>query len=231
MGVSDIKRDHLNTNLRRFMTFTLADDTYGLPILKIREIISVIEITVIPRMPSFIKGVINLRGTVLPVADMRIKFGLPEIEVTKDTCILVLQITIDNEDVLLGALVDNVKEVLEIEETQIQPTPSIGTRYKAEFLKGMLTVDEDFIMLLNLDLIFSSEELLDETMKIAMDVASLAPQALAAAKEAMGDALDFRLDKGLKFEVDLFAELFSTQDQKEGLAAFLEKREPNFTGE
>ena len=104
-------------------------------------------------------GVINLRGQVLPVIDMRIKFGMTPTEPTVDTCIIVLNLEIENEEVKLGILVDAVSEVLELEENQIEPSPSIGTKYKAEFIKGMWKKDESFIMLLNLDLIFTRDEI------------------------------------------------------------------------
>ena len=162
--MENIKNKGTAEKTQTYLSFMLGNEVFAANVKNVINILEMKPITEVPHSPDYIKGVINLRGTVLPVADMRVKFGLPEIKITKDTCILVLQINIDDENILLGALVDNVKEVLEIEESQIEPAPSIGTKYKAEFLKGMLTVEDNFIMLLNMDLIFSSEELfvLDE---------------------------------------------------------------------
>jgi len=129
------------------------------------------HITNVPKSPDYIKGVINLRGNVLPVVDLRIKFGMPEITITKDTCILVLQIELEGENVMLGALVDSVKAVLEINEDNMESSPSIGSKYKVEFIKGMWRVDESFIMILNIDLIFSSEEFLLLNESKEMEVA------------------------------------------------------------
>lgn len=105
------------------------------------------------------KGVINLRGAVLPLIDTRIKFDMPETEYTPNTCILVLDIDLNGEPVHVGALVDSVQEVIEIDDAQIQPPPSIGSKYRSEFIEGMAKINEEFIMLLNMDLIFSTSEL------------------------------------------------------------------------
>lgn len=105
------------------------------------------------------KGVINLRGAVLPLIDTRIKFDMPETEYTPNTCILVLDIDLNGEPVHVGALVDSVQEVIEIDDSQIQPPPSIGSKYRSEFIEGMAKINEEFVMLLNMDLIFSTSEL------------------------------------------------------------------------
>ena len=105
------------------------------------------------------KGVINLRGTVLPVIDTRVKFGMSPTEYTTNTCIIVMDIVVDNESVQLGALVDAVQAVLEIEPNQIMPAPSIGSRYRSEFIDGVTSIDEKFVMILDMDAIFSSNDL------------------------------------------------------------------------
>ena len=106
------------------------------------------------------KGVINLRGTVLPLVDTRLKFGMTQTEITTDTCILVLEVKVHDESINIGALVDSVQEVLELEESDIQPPPSIGSKYKSEFIYGMAKSKEEFIMLLDMDKVFSTEEML-----------------------------------------------------------------------
>jgi purine-binding chemotaxis protein CheW len=105
------------------------------------------------------KGVINLRGSVLPLIDTRIKFDLGETEFTTNTCILVLDIDLSGDAVHVGALVDSVQEVIEIEDSKILPPPSIGSKYKSEFIEGMAKINDEFIMLLNMDMIFSTTDL------------------------------------------------------------------------
>jgi purine-binding chemotaxis protein CheW len=123
------------------------------------EILEIPRITKVPRSPEFMRGVVNLRGNVLPVIDTRIKFGMPAIVDTINTCILVLNISIEGREVVLGAVVDAVQEVMEIDENTIQAVPSVGAKYKTEFIKGMIKVQEHFIMILNLDLVFTTDEM------------------------------------------------------------------------
>ena len=112
-----------------------------------------------PQTPDYLLGVINLRGQVVPVVDMRIKLGLPKGQETEDTCIIVVEVQFDGEAIVVGALADAVREVLEIRMDQIEPPPRLGTRLKTEFLTGMGKVDEQFIILLNIDRVFNSEDL------------------------------------------------------------------------
>jgi purine-binding chemotaxis protein CheW len=142
-----------------YLTFKLGEETFGANVSKVLNILEMTKITKVPKSPGYMKGVINLRGSVLPLIDTRIKFDMPETEYTANTCILVLDIDMNGESVHVGALVDSVQEVIEINETQIQPPPSIGSKYKSEFIEGMAKINEEFIMLLNMDLIFSSSEL------------------------------------------------------------------------
>ena len=110
-------------------------------------------------MPEFMCGVINLRGGVVPVVDLRLKFGMSEAEKTVNTCIVIVEVSIDEESAVLGALVDSVQEVFEFEPDQIEPAPKIGTRLKTDFIKGMGKRDDQFIMILDIDKVFSIEEL------------------------------------------------------------------------
>jgi purine-binding chemotaxis protein CheW len=107
-------------------------------------------ITMVPNSAAHMRGVINLRGNVLPVIDLRIKFGMPATEFTDETCIIVLSVLIDDENVQLGILVDAVDEVLEIKNSEIEDSPAIGTKYKVEFIQGMYRLQQGFIMLLNM---------------------------------------------------------------------------------
>jgi purine-binding chemotaxis protein CheW len=129
------------------------------------------KITQVPKAPEYMKGVINLRGSVLPVVDTRIKFAMSPTEYTNNTCILVLEIDIDGESLHVGGLVDSVQEVLEIDKDQILPPPNIGNKFKSQFITGMYKVnDEQFIMILDMDKIFTIDEIfslkenLDETI-------------------------------------------------------------------
>jgi purine-binding chemotaxis protein CheW len=110
-------------------------------------------------MPDFVRGVINLRGSVVPVVDLRAKFGLPPTERTVDTRILIVEITVDQESTVLGALADAVKEVIELEPEQIDPPPKIGTRLKTDFIRGVGKRDDEFIIILDVDRVFSNDEL------------------------------------------------------------------------
>jgi purine-binding chemotaxis protein CheW len=142
------------------LSFLLGDEFFAVKVEKVHEILEVPKITKVPRTPSYMRGVINLRGNVLPVIDTCIKFGMPPNADTVNTCIMVLNIRMENEDVVLGAVVDAVQEVLEVQPHQIQPAPSIGSKYKSEFIDGMVKINEQFIMLLNMDRAFSAEELI-----------------------------------------------------------------------
>ena len=153
--------DGLIKDIQTYLSFRLGNETFATNVQKVLNILELKPITKVPHAPEFMRGVINLRGNVLPVIDMRVKFGMEKIEATVDTCIIVLNVEINGDEVMLGILVDAVSEVLEIDENLIEPSPSIGTRYKAEFLKGMWRNGEDsFIMLLNIDLIFSTDEVI-----------------------------------------------------------------------
>jgi len=147
------------TKINSYLTFKLGDEIFGANVAKILNILEMTKITKVPKSPPFMKGVINLRGAVLPLIDTRVKFDMGETEYTTNTCILVLDIDLNGESVHVGALVDAVQEVIEIDEVQIQPPPSIGSKYKSEFIEGMAKITDEFIMLLNMDLIFSTSEL------------------------------------------------------------------------
>ncbi|MEM7549423.1 MAG: chemotaxis protein CheW [Bacteroidota bacterium] len=142
-----------------YLTFKLDQEIFGSTVNHVLEIIEVPKITKVPNAPTFMRGVINLRGRVLPVVDTRIKFGLPSVEDTVETCIVVLSIKVDGQEIVLGALVDAIKAVLEIEEDQIKPPPSIQSGYQSEFIDGMVKNEEDFILLLNMEKVFSTQEI------------------------------------------------------------------------
>ncbi|MBU0995032.1 MAG: chemotaxis protein CheW [Proteobacteria bacterium] len=162
----------------QYLTFMLDEETYALDISRVREVLDFTEVTKVPRMPDFMRGVINLRGGVVPVVDLRLKFGMSKTQKTVDTCIIIMEIAIDDEVTLIGTLADSVKEVLNLESDQIEPPPKIGTRLKTEFIKGMGKKNNDFIIILDIDRVFSAEELMIVQESDALDIsASMKDQA------------------------------------------------------
>lgn len=147
------------TQTSQYLTFKLDDEIYALDINQVREVLDFTDVTKVPKMPNFMRGVINLRGGVVPVVDLRLKFGMSKTEKTVDTCIIIMEITLDQEITLLGAMADSVQEVLTLEPEQIEPAPRIGTRLKTEFIKGMGKKNDEFIIILDIDRVFSAEEL------------------------------------------------------------------------
>ena len=143
----------------QYLTFQLSDEVFGLAIGKVREVLDFDTVTKVPQTPEYMLGVINLRSSVVPVIDMRLKFGMDQVEQTVDTCIIVLEINVDGDSIVVGALADSVREVLDINPDQIEPPPRLGTRLNTEFINGMGKVDEQFMILLNIDRIFNSDEL------------------------------------------------------------------------
>ncbi len=144
---------------KTYLTFTLDGELFAVDVSKVREVLDLTTITKIPKTPDYMRGVINLRGSVVPVIDLRLKFGMSKTETQVNTCIIVLEINMDDEIVVLGALADSVQEVFELEPEQIEAAPKFGTKFKEEFLKGMGKREDKFIMILNIDKVFTSEEL------------------------------------------------------------------------
>jgi len=135
----------------QYLTFVLADETYGVAILKVQEIIGIVDVTKVPRLPDFVRGVINLRGKIIPVVDLRLKFNLSGTEDTDRTCIIVMQVTNSDDEVTMGIIVDEVSEVTDIDPNQIEPPPSFGSAIDGDFIVGMGKLDERVIMLLDVD--------------------------------------------------------------------------------
>jgi purine-binding chemotaxis protein CheW len=143
----------------QYLTFRLSDEMFALDVSQVREILDFSTITRMPRTPDFMRGVINVRGSVVPVIDLRRKFGLTKTEKTVDTRIMVMELKMDGEQTVLGAMADSVHEVLELEEGQIEAPPSIGSRWRTEFIKGIGKRNDEFIIILDIDRVFSSDEL------------------------------------------------------------------------
>ncbi len=141
-----------------YLTFKLDEESFAINVEKVLSILEYTKITKVPNSPSYLKGAINLRGKVLPVIDLRIRFGLAPITITKSTVILVVILELDGGITQLGILVDAVHEVLEIKDEMILPTVTIGTRYKSEFINGLISHNDAFLMLIDLERVFTTEE-------------------------------------------------------------------------
>jgi len=143
----------------KYLTFTLADEEYGIGILKIKEIIGLMQITTVPQTPEFIKGVINLRGKVIPVVDLRLRFGMDSMDYTERTCIIVVEINGNKGSVQIGIVVDSVSEVLNIRGEDIEDTPAFGAKLNTDFISGMAKTEENVKILLDIDRVLSAQEL------------------------------------------------------------------------
>lgn len=143
----------------QYLTFTLAGEQYAVEVYKVKEVLEYTTVTRVPRTQEFMRGVINLRGSVVPVIDLRLKFGLGATEKGVDTSIIVLELEIAGDTVVLGTLADAVREVINLDESQIEPAPQIGAKISTNFIRGIGKQDEHFIIILNIDRIFTEEEL------------------------------------------------------------------------
>lgn len=147
------------TGETQYLTFLLTGEEYAIPILRVREIVAFEELTRVPRMPAFIRGVMNLRGTVLPVIDLSVKLGMEPSLVSRTTCVLTLELNRDGDLTTVGLLADEVRQVVEFDRSQIEPAPAFGTRLSLEFLDGMGRLDAKFALILNIDKLLSALEL------------------------------------------------------------------------
>ncbi len=160
-----------NKNMEKtgsYLSFKLSDEFFAIQVMRIIEILEVPKITKVPQSPDFLVGVINLRGAVLPVIDSRLKFGMSKTDYTINTCILVLKIEVDEEEVFVGALVDSVSEVFDIELSKIKASPTLATKYRADYIEGMIQIEDGFMMVLNIDKVFSSMDL--ESIAVAKEI-------------------------------------------------------------
>jgi len=143
----------------QYLTFTLDQELYAIRVFKVREVLEVRKITKVPRMDDFMRGVINLRGGVVPVADLRLKFNMPEVESDINTSIVVTEVCFDGNSMVVGILVDSVQEVIELLPEHIQEPPKVGTSLDMNFMEGMGKKNEEFIIIIDIDKVFSAEEI------------------------------------------------------------------------
>lgn len=158
------------SDLNQYLTFTLTDELFALDIAWVKEILSDVKITKIPKMPHFIMGVINVRGHAMPVINLHRKFGMPDAPLTNETCVIITEIEMGGEMVVIGALADTVQEVLELKPDQIDPPPKMGTAIDARFMKGFGKHNEAFIIILDINGVFTDEDI--EAVQLAGDYAS-----------------------------------------------------------
>ena len=151
--------EDVDSKIIQYLTFNLDKEVFALDIAKVREVLDFTSVTKVPQTPDFMRGVINLRGGVVPVIDLRLKFGMEMTESTVNTCIIIVEVELEDEKTVLGALADSVKEVIDLHDDQIEPAPKLGTQINTEFLDGMGKHNDNFVLLLNIDQIFSLEEL------------------------------------------------------------------------
>lgn len=144
----------------QYLTFRLEDEMFAINVAQAREILDLLPITKVPRMAEFMRGVVNVRGNAVPVVDLRMKFGLAPSEDTIETRIVILEIIVDGETTLIGAVVDSVHEVLELRPDRIEASPHIGSRWRTEFIKGIGKHDDQFIIIIDISKVFSTDETL-----------------------------------------------------------------------
>lgn len=143
----------------KYLTFHLGNEEFAIQVLRVREIMGVQEITAVPQTPGYVKGVINLRGKVIPVVDLRLKFGLPELEYTARTCIIVVQIESDSGRMMIGVIVDAVSEVLTLQPADIEDTPDFGSGVVTPYLLGMAKIKGKVKILLDINMVLSTQDL------------------------------------------------------------------------
>ena len=143
----------------QFLTFGLGDDVFAIDVTMAKEVLDFAEVTQVPQTPDYMLGVINLRGSVVPVIDMRLKFAMEDREKTRDSCIIVVEVNVDGEAITVGALADSVQEVMDMDESQIEPPPRIGTKLNTEFIRGMGNLGDKFVIILDINKVFSADDL------------------------------------------------------------------------
>jgi len=143
---------------QQYLTFLLADEEYAISILRVKEIIGYDTVTSVPKTPTWVRGVINLRGNVVPVVDLAVRFGLAERPVTKTTCIIIVEWQMETQNTMMGVIADAVSQVMDIAAGEIQAAPSFGTRVKVDYLQGMAEIGKKFALLLDIDKVLSGED-------------------------------------------------------------------------
>lgn len=145
-------------SVAQYLSFQVAGESYAVGVLQAREIIEYSTLTRVPHAPPAVRGVINLRGSVVPVVDLAVKFGLPASEIGRRTCVVIVECTLDGESTVMGVMADAVNHVLDLGPADIEPAPSFGTRVRTEYLKGMGKLEQGFVLLLDMDKLLTANE-------------------------------------------------------------------------
>jgi purine-binding chemotaxis protein CheW len=167
MGASNQGKNQLPLSTVQYLTFLTAGEEYAVGIGKVREIIEYEAVTTVPNTPVWIRGVTNLRGRVVPVVDLAVKFGLPSSRISKFSCVIITEVMFQGENLTMGVLADSVCQVVELSADQIEAAPPFGTRVKTEYLLGMGAMGKKFCLILDIDKVLSAEELLAVTETVA----------------------------------------------------------------
>ncbi len=141
------------------LTFIVSDEEFAVPIMQVKEILEYGQLTQVPMVPGFIRGVINLRGSVVPVIALAAKFGKPVREITRRTCIVIMEVEVDGDEMEMGIVVDRVLQVVNIDKEHTEPSPNFGTKIQTDFIKGMGRLDEHFVIILDINRVLSAEEI------------------------------------------------------------------------
>ena len=143
----------------QYLTFKLDGESFATEISKVKEVLEYTQVTPVPRSPEFMQGVINLRGSVVPVVDLRLQFGMPAVVQTVDTCIIIIEVNIEGTSTVLGALADSVQEVINLKPEQLESAPSFGVRVNNDFIQHMGKLEDRFVIVLNMNKVFSNEQI------------------------------------------------------------------------
>lgn len=158
--MNDITLDNVSQNeASQYLTFILSDEEFAVPIMQVKEIIEYNDLTTVPMVPEFIAGALNLRGSIVPVINLAIKFGMTPSEISRRTCVVIMEVEVDNEQVVMGVLVDKVLQVLDITEENIDAAPTLGAQIRTDFIKGMGKLEDRFVIILAINKILSAEEI------------------------------------------------------------------------
>lgn len=155
------------TQTTQYLTFLVAGEEYAIAILRVREILAYVPVTRVPRAPKFISGVMNLRGNVVPVIDLRLKLGLSETTITPQTCVVVVEVEGEQSTTTMAFLAEEVKEVMELADSEVEPAPTFGTRIDFSFLFGMGDMGDHFALILNVDKVLNTLELIAASQAVS----------------------------------------------------------------
>lgn len=158
--MNDLEIDNVEQSLDacQYLTFMLSDEEYAVPIMQVKEIIEYNDLTSVPMVPAFIAGALNLRGGIVPVINLAIKFGIPASEITRRTCVVIMEVMLDNEQTVIGMLVDKVLQVIDIADENIDAAPTLGAQMRTDFIRGMGKLDDRFVIILAINKVLSVEE-------------------------------------------------------------------------